>query len=476
MSESEKKYKVLFNLAPVGIAVIDSKNNIIEANDALHKILGISGADLISKAYKKRKYISSEGNELLFDDFPCYVAFRDKKTIRNFEIETIDEDGSPLWAMVTCTPFNEKGDLAILIVQDISEQKKAILELLEIEERYHQLMENSGLGIIYFDISGKILMINKNAVSDIGLKVTDILGKTLTSVVGPERGHIYTERLKLASQSRKPIQFEDCLKINNKKNWYLSTYIRILDKDENVCGVQVTSNNITIRKNTELQVIKSQKKLQRLTSHLEEKRENEMLQIAMNLHDDLGQKLTALNLNLAWIKRKSGIQSPAIIAKISDMHLIIQETIEGIREISSFLSPPLLYDLGLIPACNALLKKFGQQSGIKVNLIKDIDGFKVNNKISSILFRVLQESLTNIARHSRATLIRVILKKNRESIEFLITDNGIGIKEREINSMNSSGLSGIKERVKSVNGKFNIRGIKNTGTSIKVTIPFRKNM
>ncbi len=118
------------------------------------------------------------------------------------------------------------------------------------------------------------------------------------------------------------------MKVNRNYKWYLSTHNRILDRNGKVEGIQVTANDITNRKKNERQISQSQEKLQKLTIHLEEIREEEMLQIAMNLHDDLGQKLTALNLNLAWIKKRIGKQLPSISEKISDMGLTIQESID----------------------------------------------------------------------------------------------------------------------------------------------------
>lgn len=474
MSVSDKKYKVLFDSAPFGISIVDSENTIIESNKSLDRILKITKEDLKEEIFRKRKYIDSAGKELLSENFPSSVALKEKKTIRDFEIGIIDDQERTIWTRVSAIPFIDDGDFAVLIVRDISEQKEAELALQESEERYRQLMENSGLGISYYDLSGKILMINQIAVQNIGGKLSDYLGKNLIEVFGIKTGQIFIERLKLSSKSARPIQFEDRLKVHSNYKWYLSTYNRILDKNGNVEGIQVTSADITGRKKNEIQISQSQEKLHKLTIHLEEIRESEMLQIAMNLHDDLGQKLTALNLNLAWIKKRFGKQLPSIGEKISEMGLTIQESIEGIREISSYLRPPLLYDLGIIPAFESLIKKFEKQSGIKTFFTSDSDELKGNNKISVILYRVLQESLTNIARHSGASNVRVTLKTLKGNTELIISDDGKGIKTREINSGKSLGIAGIKERIKSINGKFQIKGVKDKGTSIKVSIPLKK--
>jgi signal transduction histidine kinase len=218
----------------------------------------------------------------------------------------------------------------------------------------------------------------------------------------------------------------------------------------------------------------SQKMFQKLASHLEEIMENERSQIALNLHDDLGQKLTAINMNIAWVKSRIGVQSQAVRKKIEEMSQMINETIESIKEISSFLRPLILFDLGVVPAFDSLLKKFQKQSGIRYDFIYDHEEFQIDKRISLILYRILQESLTNIARHSQASAARVKLRLLRTKIELQINDNGKGIDEDEVNSLTSMGIAGLKERVNSVSGRLLIKGEKGFGTSIKVSIPLIK--
>jgi signal transduction histidine kinase len=217
----------------------------------------------------------------------------------------------------------------------------------------------------------------------------------------------------------------------------------------------------------------SQKILQKLASHLDEIMENERSQIALNLHDDIGQKLAAISMNIAWVNSRIGVQSLAVRKKLQEMSQLINETIESIKDISSFLRPLILFDLGVVPAFDALLKKFEKQWGIRCTFIYDHEDFHIDKRISLTLYRILQESLTNIARHSKASAAEVKLRLVKNKIELQIKDNGRGINEDELHSLTSVGIAGLKEKVNSAGGRLLIKGKKGSGTSIKVSIPLK---
>jgi signal transduction histidine kinase len=153
---------------------------------------------------------------------------------------------------------------------------------------------------------------------------------------------------------------------------------------------------------------------------------------------------------------------------------MIKETIESIKETSSFLRPAILFDLGLVPAIKSQLDKFEKQTGIKCHFYFRPQDFLLEDRLALILYRILQESLTNIARHSGASKADVNLYVLKNKIEMIIKDNGTGIEKNKVNSFKSLGIAGIKERVKSVDGKITITGVHGSGTLIRVAIPLLK--
>jgi PAS domain S-box-containing protein len=471
LRKSEAEHRSLFENSMMAISLANPEGGIIRINKAYADLYGYPDTTTML-------------NEVTKDTKALYANPHDRKKVLEIldkngymkptEFELIRKNGEKFWALVSVKKvLGNSGKLIYLQAEhiDITDLKNTQEALRESNERHRLIMENSGLGIAYYSVNGEILMLNQVALKNLGGKSSDYIGKNLTEVFGNERGNVFIDRLKTAAISETPVVFEDYIELDGVPGWYLSTQSKILNQNGEVDGIQVIADNITELKITENKLKESQKKYRNLSLHLGEIMEKERSIIAMNLHDDLGQKLTALDLDLAWTRGRIGVQSPSVKNKLSEMHLIINEIIENIKEISSFLRPSVLFDLGLFPAISSLLDKFEKQSGIKCQFQSGTEEINVADNISLIIYRVLQEALTNIARHSGATVSEINIFLSKSKIEMIIKDNGKGIEKEQINSLTSMGITGIKERVKSVAGKLKIIGRKDSGTTILVTIP-----
>ena len=199
------------------------------------------------------KEICRLGRKGIVEQTPQLIeAVRKRRKSGSFfgELTFIKKDGTPFPVEISSSVFtNSDGrEFTTLIIRDITERKKSERKFFEFEERYRLLMENSGLGIGYYGLDGKILMFNQQAIINLGGKAEDYIGKNLTEVFGKEVGQLYIDRIKLAAESEKPLKFEDKVNLNGKPGWYMSTHTRILDQNGNVDGVQVIADNITERK------------------------------------------------------------------------------------------------------------------------------------------------------------------------------------------------------------------------------------
>lgn len=227
-------------------------------------------------------------------------------------------------------------------------------------------------------------------------------------------------------------------------------------------------------KKMEIEMEKSREKMRDLTMYLEESREKERLKIALNLHDDLGQKLTAINIDLNWLKNKLKTENPNLIYKIDSISNLVNETIHSIQKISSDLRPSILDDLGLFTAIEWQLEEFEKNTGIKcIFEITDIEN-EINTDLAVLIFRIFQEAITNVARHAKATQIILSIYFTDEYLILIIKDNGIGITKEDIDNPDSFGLFSIKERTKNCGGIIQINGLKGIGTEIILKIPFLK--
>jgi signal transduction histidine kinase len=215
----------------------------------------------------------------------------------------------------------------------------------------------------------------------------------------------------------------------------------------------------------------SHEELSELTAHLEEVRENERKRIALDLHDDLGQRLTALLMDLAWVKNKLAKDKPELLEKLSTMKSQLDETINTVRKISLGLRPSTLDDLGLVPALKWHFKEVEDNTGLIIVPSVEPDELELDPRLSILIFRVVQEALTNVTRHAKASKVVVNLKQVNASIYLSIIDDGVGITKDKIAKPQSFGLLGIKERVTSWGGKLFIEGEPGKGTRLRIELP-----
>ncbi|MDP2235208.1 MAG: PAS domain-containing protein [Bacteroidales bacterium] len=231
-----------------------------------------------------------------------------------------------------------------------------------------------------------------------------------------------------------------------------------------------TVHDITQRKKTEEELQKSLEQLHQLSKHIEQARENERLNIARELHDDLGQALTAVKIDLEIIKQSTSEES--VKEKLEDAKTLVGSTIRTVQRITAQLRPEIIDDLGLEAAIDWYTKEFSKRYGIAVFL--DIEnGIPILNDEALPLFRIMQESLTNIARHSGATHIEISLNRHDDLIHFVVSDNGVGITNDQINAKKSFGIMSMKERASALGGSFEIKNGEGFGCKIMITFPIK---
>lgn len=236
-------------------------------------------------------------------------------------------------------------------------------------------------------------------------------------------------------------------------------------------GLRGVVIDITDRKKIEQELRDSRDQFRNLSAHLQSVREEERSYIAREIHDELGQALTALKMDLMWINRKINPNEKEIIAKIYEMYGLIDQTIQVIRRISTDLRPGLLDDLGLFATIEWYCEDFENRTGIKCELELSPKELTLDQERSIAIFRILQEALTNVARHAKANLVKVIINCNSHFFRMEIIDNGIGITDEQIKDPKNLGLVGLRERVYPFNGTITFEGKPGKGTSVKVIIP-----
>jgi len=237
----------------------------------------------------------------------------------------------------------------------------------------------------------------------------------------------------------------------------------------------VILRDITRRKNSEDALHRSQQELRELSARVVEAREEEKTRIARELHDELGQLLTALKMDLAWLRGRLPAGDADLAAKVEAMGAMLDQTVGSTRRIAADLRPLMLDDLGLADAAGWLVEDFAKRSGIRCDIQTAGDGAfaNIDHGIATAVYRALQESLTNIARHSGAKNAWVVLAIENGSLHFEVEDDGRGIAPEDLAKARSLGLKGMHERVAYLGGSFEVARAPRGGTRLRAQVPVR---
>ena len=222
-------------------------------------------------------------------------------------------------------------------------------------------------------------------------------------------------------------------------------------------------------RHSEQELRDSRSRLQELAGFLQTVREEERTAIARELHDELGQALTALRIDLGWLKRQCSPLGSSVTARASDAHALVERTIDALRRIAEGLRPGMLDVLGLAAALEHLCSQFAERTGIACQLKLEPEEFELDEGPAITVFRLIQEALTNVARHAKASQIEIEVHETADNIHIDIRDNGIGL--NPVQSKQGFGLLGMRERVSMLGGRIDIASGASQGVHIVATLP-----
>ena len=254
-------------------------------------------------------------------------------------------------------------------------------------------------------------------------------------------------------------------------------YMCVYDDAGRIAGHFGIQRDITERYKAQAELERSREELRALATRLESIREEERTRIARELHDELGQALTGLKLDLSWIDQRLARVAPAEIQErgrnvIARLDLLM----DSVRRIVTELRPSVLDQLGLPAAIEWQSQEFASRVGLSLDLDIESDGAATPDRISSGVFRMLQEALTNVARHAQASQLSVVFRQNPDSVALEVTDNGRGISPNELRGTRSLGLLSLRERALACGGTIEITGESGSGTTVSLRLPLRSTV
>jgi PAS domain S-box-containing protein len=365
----------------------------------------------------------------------------------------------------------------VLLYRQSAEQRDTHRTLHEVEGRVGGIIASAMDAIITIDGEQQIVLFNKAAELVFGWSSQAVLGRKLDMLL-PARFHaVHHQHIqhfgKTGVTSRRMGAKTVLTGVRaSGEEFPVEASISHFGEGEHKLYT-VILRDVTERVNTEQALRRSKEELHELADAANHLREQEKRAIARELHDELAQALTGLKMDVAWIKGRMQAPTPpqSILAKLDAMEMLLDSTVTSMRRIASDLRPMMLDDLGLVPAAEWLAQNFTERTGIRCHIAIANPDLELREPHATTLFRVLQESLTNIAKHAQASSVEVALDHGDGEIAIRVRDDGVGFSMQSPRKPNSYGLIGLRERAYLLGGTVTIDSTPGRGTLIEVRLP-----
>lgn len=359
--------------------------------------------------------------------------------------------------------------------QDVTERRKTEEELRESKKELNDAQRLAKVGSWVWDIESDSVTWSEQLYRANGIDPSKPAPSytQLRSYYTPESAERLRTAVERAVQTGTPFELElEVIRPNGLKAWTASRGEALRDKTGKIVKLRGTVQDITERKRAEAELIASKEQLRALTASLSKAKEEEGIRIARELHDELGAVLSSLKWSLAMLDKDYEQNSEGESrAKITEMVGMIDETINTVRRISSELRPGVLDDLGLIAAIEWHAQQFQSNTGIVCRFESLLENVALSREQSTAVFRIFQETMTNVLRHSQATRVNILVEEDEGDFILEVTDNGRGITEQEKLGTHSLGLLGMRERAHSFGGKVEINSTPGKRTTVIVRVP-----
>jgi PAS domain S-box-containing protein len=468
--ESEERLHAIIQSAMDAIITVDERQRIVLFNAAAQQIFRCPSAEAIGADVGRfiRGHLLEPQPEFRaeFDDAGAPM----RKLGQHLALAGVRAGGAEFPVDASVSQVRLHGaDLYIVILRDVTERKQIEAALRANEQRYRTLFSKATDGILLLDTQGNIVDANDAFARMHGYAIDEMLQMNLRQLDTPETQALAPDRLRRILQGE-TIGFE-------VEQYHKDGHILPLDVAASAIDIDgklyalAFHRDITERRRAEQQLRRSQQELRGLSKAANEALEAERRRTARELHDELGQSLTALKMDLESLRSALPPSQPDLGERVQAMHALLDGTIAATRRIATALRPLMLDDLGLAAALDWLTHDFSKHTGIATDLVIDDSVAQVPEPIASALYRITQESLTNVAKYAQATSAEIRLERDGEWVQLLVRDNGRGIEAADQDKRGTFGLLGIRERVMLLGGEVAIKGEPGQGSEVRARIP-----
>jgi len=482
---SERKFRLFFDYNPMPVLVYDV--------DTL-RMRAVNQAALLCYGYTEEEFLKLTLTELRaprdrrgLDGLQAQLRNKPGETYRQPHIFHHRKDGTELEVETTSHEVNWDGQSArLVVVNDISERKRAERALLETQEQLQLALRSGGVGLWSRDLLTDEVFFSAEWKRQLGYENHEITNENWEweSRVHPDDLPLYRSRLQ--QYLRRPRStFSIVTRVRHKDGTYrylLAQASLVLDEDKRPSRLLGSHVDITERKLVEEQLRSSREHLRALAARAEARIEEERTDIAREVHDQLGQALTALRMDLGALKLRTTLDNqtpltePEIRTRIESMTDLIDQTIETARKISRQLRPSVLDDLGLEVALECLADEFQARTGVTVEVVHPSARLDLPRDQATAAYRVAQEALTNVARHAHATHVEIVLRESDRIFVLTVRDDGKGASSAELSGSTSLGILGMHERARLVGGELDLLSNSGDGVTVIFRLPYAKAM
>lgn len=464
LEESEEKYRTVVEQASDAIFITDDEGSYVDVNARAANLTG----------YTKEELLQMNANDLFPDEDLQGSPFQYNELLQGMPVLTERtirrKNGSTLTVEISA---NYLGDGRFQgIMRDVTQRKQAEEALKASEHKYRVLFDQNPLPMWIISYpERRFLDANEAAIISYGYSKEEFLKMTIEDL-HPER-ELFALKYDLKRIMPGIRNFGTRTHIKEDGT---EIKVNVISHDivyEDSRAILALANDVTEKFEAEENLQRSHEAMRELASHLETIREAERTHMAREIHDELGQQLTGLKMDISWLNRRIKSEDKAVNDKMKDTIELIDKTVVTVRRIATQLRPSILDDLGLVAAMEWQTDEFEKRAEIKADFTSNVTNITVRPDVATGIFRIFQESLTNVLRHSKATKVETFLSVDNDTIVLNIKDNGIGFKEADIINKKTLGLLGMKERVLLIKGTYEINGNTGSGTSVIITVPLR---
>lgn len=470
LKESDKYNRTLFELSPIGLALTNMNGRLVDVNPAFTEIIGRTMDETLNLTF--------------WDITPEKYAEREREQLQSlntlgrygpYEKEYIHKDGHLVPVQLQGLFIERRGEKYIWSsVEDITERRQAEEALRRHRQMLQLFVEHAPAAIAMLDADMKYMAASRRYLEDYQLGQQDIVGQSHYDVFPEIPDHWKEIHRRCMAGAIEKAEADPFLRADGNTDWVRWEIHPWYEQIGHVGGIFLFSEVITERILAEESIKRSNEHLRALANHIESIREEERSDLAREIHDELGQMLTAIKIDIDLLSSSIANQGYGVTrCEFEDLQNIIDKTIQIVRNIAAELRPPVL-SLGIIPAVEWQAREFEKRFHIPCNLQINVSEITLEEKISNAVFRTLQEALTNVSRHAKATQIKIQLTKSDARLILRIIDNGKGIEISEIENVKSLGLLGMRERAMMIGGTLKIEGTKEKGTCVTLETPLQE--